>query len=973
MINAYQLKPWTSVVTPHPDILEGRLDTSHYAASLGAVIRGDSTCPKVYRDAREFFKATYLTKELRKLLEDVLRGLQGEPGDRVLQLRTPFGGGKTHALVSLYHIATSRDRLQDFPEFSTLPNPGQVKVAEFIGNDLDPTIGIQIENGDRILTPWGHLAWQIGGGEAYALVETADRQRIAPGNDVLRKVFGDRSILLLMDEVLVYVSNAMGLVVGDSTFGRQVLTFVQKLTEVVRELPKTVLVYSLQASVQEAVGDEGLLNILDKLVSRIDAKKEPVSGDEVMKVIQRRLFTNVGDPAVIQEIAQQQAELFRKYRESFEDTSRGSLEVQQQADLLAERILSSYPFHPDLLDLMYHRWGSLPSYQRTRGALQFLARVVHALRSSGDTSPLIGLGNIPFDDEGVRGAFFSQVGEKERYSSVIAADLIGRKAKVKAVDKRIAQDAPALSMLKVGTRLASAILMYSFGTRNGEDRGVMEQEVTAACLAPGLDRNTIAATLGDLREQLLYLHYVGRRYRFETKANLNKLIADEEEKIVADDVLEKIRAELSKALQTSRGKPVLWPKDSIAIGDNVPQFSIVYLNPGWAEKSGEAVLADAMTWLEQRGKDKREYKNALAFVIPHKAEIDKARKGARTAQAIASLLEQKAKYKFTAEDIEEFNSKAKDANSVVSAALRRLYDYILLPLPCKDGTNPIRLETIDLQSQINTSQNLQERILDALKNHVFDTIRPNKLLAISGLDNSETGYIKAEELVSYFFRFPNLPKILDDSVIQKAIVKAIEEGIFGYAPSVILHPSSNTPTVENPNLISFKRRIPSEELDLAGYLLSPTLVTQLLKSTSPENKPDPTNIDTANEEDLRDDGSPSKVVVYEIGTNKPANLVGEKKFVEYKSETSSIKRTVLDDIVKGKKPARHYKLTALPNKSQIFQLFEVLQALSDKADDMTIQIEVRAHTKKEFDRTWIQNTIEEPLDEMDIQASTHLE
>lgn len=970
-MNAYQLKPWTQIVTPHPDILEGRLDTSHYAASLGAVIRQDSTCPRVYRDAREFFKATYLTKELRKLLEDVLRGLQGEGGDRVLQLRTPFGGGKTHALVSLYHIATSRDKVQDFPELATLPNPGFVRVSEFIGTDFDLSTGIQIENGSRILTPWGYLAWQIGGAEAYALVETADRQRVAPGNDVLRKIFGDKPILLLMDEVLVYVSNAMGLVVGDSVFGRQVLTFVQKLTEVVRELPKTVLVYSLQASVQEAVGDEGLLNILDKLVSRIDAKKEPVSGDEVMKVIQGRLFTNVGDPAVIQEIAQQQAELFRKYRESYEDTSRGKQEVQQQADLLAERIQSSYPFHPDLLDLMYHRWGSLPSYQRTRGALQFLARVVHALRSSGDTSPLIGLGNIPFDDEGVRGAFFSQVGEKERYSSVIAADLIGRKAKVKAVDKRIAQDAPALSMLKVGTRLASAILMYSFGTRNGEDRGVMEQEVTAACLAPGLDRNTIAATLGDLREQLLYLHYVGRRYRFETKANLNKLIADEEEKIAADDVLEKIRTELSKALQTSRGKVVLWAKDSMAIADNVPQFSIVYLNPDWAEKSRETVLADAMTWLEQRGKDKREYKNALAFVVPHKAEIDKARKGARTALAIASLLEQKAKYNFTSEDVEEFNSKAKDANSVVSAALRRLYDYILLPLPCKDGTNPIRLETIDLQSQINTSQNLQERILDALKNHVFDTIRPSKLFQHSGLENSDTGYIKAEELVSYFFRFPNLPKILDDSVIHKAIAKAIEEGIFGYTPSVLLHPSSTTPTVENFNLISFKRGIPSEELDLDGYLLSPTLVAQLLKSTSPENKPSSTNI-AADEEDLRDDGSPNKVV-YEIGTNKPANVVGEKKFVEYKSETSSIERSILDEIVKGKKPARYYKLAALTNKSQIFQLFEVLQALSDKADDMTIEIKVQAHTKKEFDRTWIQNTIEEPLDEMDIQASTHLE
>jgi len=107
-----------------------------------------------------------------------------------------------------------------------------------------------------------------------------------------------------------------------------------------------------------------------------------------MKVIQRRLFADVGDAAVIQEIARQQAELFVSF-ESYEDTNRGGR--IQQADLLAERIQLSYPFHPDLLDLMYHRWGSLPSYQRTRGALQFLARTIYALLQSGDTSLLIGL------------------------------------------------------------------------------------------------------------------------------------------------------------------------------------------------------------------------------------------------------------------------------------------------------------------------------------------------------------------------------------------------------------------------------------------------------------------------------------------------------------------------------------------------------------------------------------------------------
>ncbi|MGL5872515.1 MAG: ATP-binding protein [Xenococcaceae cyanobacterium] len=962
MTNAYQLKPWTQIVTPHPDILEGRLDSSTYAASLGSVVRGDATCPRVYRDAREFFKATYMTQELRRLLEGVLRGLKGEKGDRVLQLRTPFGGGKTHSLVSLYHLVNSRDKLQDFPELATLPDPGAVKTVAFIGLDVGASTGIEVEPGKRILTPWGYMAWEIGGAEAYALVETEDQQRIAPGNDVLRKVFGNDPVLLLLDEFLVYVENAMALPVGDSTFGRQVLTFIQKLTEVVRELPKTVLVYSLQASIQESFGNDGTLNILDKLVSRIDAKKEPVAGDEVMKIIQRRLFAEIGDPTIIEEVARQQAELYRKFRESYEDTSRGKQEVQQQADLLAERIKLSYPFHPDLLDLMYYRWGSLPSYQRTRGALQFLARVVYALRQTQDTSLLISAANIPFQDEGVRGAFFSQVGERERFASVIEADIVGRKAKVRAVDNRIAIDSPALSLMKVGTRVASAILMYSFGAKSGQDRGVLEQEVTSACLAPNLNRNIITATLSDLREELLYLHYVGKHYRFETKPNLNKLIADEESKVAVDEVLEKIRESLSQSLQNARGKVVLWAKDSTAISDRVSQFSVVYLSPDWAEKSREAVLEEALHWLEYRGNDKRDYKNALAFVVPSKAQIDKARKGSRTALAVTSLIEQKAKYKFAAEDIEELKAKVKDANQQIEAALRSLYEYILLPLPGNDGVNPIRLELIDLQSQLNTSQNLQDRVLNALSNHLFDSIRPAKLLQYSGLENPDTEYIKAEELVSFFFRFPTLPKMLDTVGIKKAILKAIEQGLLGYVPSLIIG-TDITPTVENPSLISFECKIPEEELDLSGYLLSPKLISKLQPSVSQDNTPETTQ--------------PEPEYVYPSSDRENSNKIKtneEKKTVEYKTDSSSsLERSVTVDIVEGKKPARSYKLNSTVNKEQIFQLFEVLQSLSDKADEMTIQIEVRAHTTKEFDRNWIRNAIEEPLDELDIKASTKLE
>jgi len=963
MSSAYQLKPWTQVAVPHQDILDGKLDNSVYAARLGTVVRQDSKCPAVYRYARQFFAATYLTPELKNLLESVVQRLCGEAGDRVLQLRTPFGGGKTHALISLYHIAKNRHELSEHLDFAKLPNPGSVEVATFIGDDFSATQGIEVE-GLQILTPWGYLAWQLGGKDAYEVVRADDEQRVAPGNDVWRKIIGDRPVLLLLDEFLNYVENAFGVEVGESNLGRQALTFVKKLPDVIAELPRAVLVYSLQASVQEALGNEGLLGTLDKLVSRNDAKREPVSGDEVMKVVQRRLFQSVGDPAVIREIAVQQAELFRKFRESYAETERGKQEVQQQAALLAERIQLSYPFHPDLLDLMYHRWGTLPSYQRTRGALQFLARVVYSLRKEGSNSLLIGPGDVLFQDEGVRGAFFSQVGERERFSSVIEADLIGRKAKVKAIDSRIAQDSPALSHLKVGSRLASAILMYSFGARGGEDRGVLEQDMIAACLTPGIDRNVITTTLSDLRENLLYLHYVSKRYRFETKPNLNKLIADEESKISSDDVLEKIREELGKTLQANNGKVILWPKDSPSIPDHVRQFSVAYLGHEWAEKSPDIILSDALAWLEQRGKEKREYKNALAFVVPNKAQIDKARKAGRTVEAIASLIKDKAKYKFSTEDLEELNNKRKDASNEVSAAVRRLYDYVLLPVPNTDGTSPIRLETIDLQSQLNTSQNLQDRVLDALKNHVFKSITLSKLMQLSGLESREPGYITGDELISYFFRFPTYPKVLGTDAIKQAIIEAVQKGHMGYVPYMIIS-SDGVPKVENPSLVSFERAIPPDELDLAGYLLSRSWSKQL--STPPESQPSPVIaiLSTGG-------AKPSLISPETSSTTTPA--VGEDKAtIEYASPSSSIKRSVLVNVANGAQPARHYKLEATTDISKFFELVNVLQTLSDKAEEMTIRIEVTAHTTRKFEQSWIRGAIEEPLDELDIEASTRLE
>src|SRR5436190_8617550 len=404
-----ELLPWNRVVTPHIDIVQGQLSMDTYAANLGKVVQGDNSVRPVYRDAHAFFEATFLTAELRRILMDVLAVLAGRSGDRVLELRTPFGGGKTHTLLSLYHLTRSRHLLGDISELSDLPDPGQVRLAVISGVDIGAADSTNTHT-TRRRTLWGELAWQIGGPEGYGQVAEQDRLGVAPGGDVLARLIGDAPTLLLLDEVLTYVENAMGVVVGESTLGRQTILFLQRLTEVVASSPQAAMVYSLQASEQEAGGNLELLGILSKLVQRLNVIREPVSGDEVLRVVQRRLFSSLGDEIQRQQVANAYAESYRGYLLAGGTSAQVA---QQQAEQLRGRTLLSYPFHPALLDLMRERWSALPSYQRTRGALQFLATAVHALWAGNiQTQPLLGPGDVPLMDGQVRTSFLAQLDEQ---------------------------------------------------------------------------------------------------------------------------------------------------------------------------------------------------------------------------------------------------------------------------------------------------------------------------------------------------------------------------------------------------------------------------------------------------------------------------------------------------------------------------------------------------------------------------------
>lgn len=182
----HTLKPWTELVKLHPDVESGSLAEAVFAIDLGAIATSDTTTPTVYRDPDAFFAATYVTTDLYKLLDEVLASLAGKGSyNRVLKLRSPFGGGKSHTLASLLHAARSRKSLNQIPSCKGLADPGPVSVAVFDGEKFTATGDKDVGNGQMVHTMWGWLAWQLGA-EAYKVVQKHDVDRVSPAGDEIR-------------------------------------------------------------------------------------------------------------------------------------------------------------------------------------------------------------------------------------------------------------------------------------------------------------------------------------------------------------------------------------------------------------------------------------------------------------------------------------------------------------------------------------------------------------------------------------------------------------------------------------------------------------------------------------------------------------------------------------------------------------------------------------------------------------------
>jgi hypothetical protein len=736
------MKPWHEVATPHPDIRAGRFDESVFAADLADVLADRG--PLEYRDADTFFRKTYPTQGLVNLLSAVASRLSGRgKGPAVIQIQTPFGGGKTHSLIALYHLfknpqrpAAASELISKVLEHAQLDELPVARVATFTGTAADPLTQ---------KTPWGEIADQLG---KYALLAEHDQKRRAPGKNLLHQLLAGSPTLLLMDEVAEYAAKA-------KDFREQVNAFFQELTETVKVLPQCALVVTLPSSAPYGEEGERALYQLGQIFGRMEAIYVPVEGEEIYEIIRRRLFENSPDPVEVRKVADSYWEMYRRLGDDLPH------DVRETS--YRDKLRKAYPFHPELIDLLLERWSTFPSFQRTRGVLRLLAEIVADLYRRDHSAPLIQPAHVNLNNPVIRSELLKHIGNQ--YEGVITADIAGGNAKAQRIDREIGSE---YDRFNVASGLATAIFFASFS--GSEKKGVSVQRLRLALLREGIPPAVVGDALRRLEEELWYLHVEGGFYSFSSQPNLNRILVEKEEAVGDELITEEIRTRLEK-LAGSDLRVTLWPKASQDVPDT-KELKLAILSPEHSKQSSTTQdFVDEL--LKKTGSTFRTYQNTLLVLAADNDEFSSLRQKVKRWLALRAIRDDKKLNRQLSEDNRKtLDSKWRDLDSAIPFSLLSAYRHLAKP-----GENGAEWCDLGLPTT-GAKESLASRVREFLRSqdYLLEHLSPAHLLkkAVRPEEHEKP----VSEIVEAFLRYPQLPMIQSPEVIEQALNRGAQEGIF---------------------------------------------------------------------------------------------------------------------------------------------------------------------------------------------------
>lgn len=789
-------KPWHEVVRLRDDLRSGELALHMFAADLYEVLMQSGKRP-VYENPAEFFALTFPTHNLRGLVRDVALRVAGKNDKAVRQLQLTYGGGKTHTLIALRHLHHDPDALPDVPavqEFiqSIGERPTKALVAGLCFDKLDVEKGMEVRSPQgtvRVLKqPWSVLAYQIAGDDGLKLLHAEDKaeeRESAPAENLLTQLLeipvkAGRGVLVLIDEVLMYAREK---VAQDFRWKDRLVNFFQYLTQAATKVDRCCVVASLLAT-DPAKSDSTGRQLLGELYAIFEREREeavePVVKEDVAEVLRRRFFT----PESIEN-----REVFRQHViAALKGIADVDEQTRRQGSQAEERFLRSFPFHPDLTEVLYGKWTQLSRFQRTRGVLRTFALALR-YAEKWDTSPLIG-----------PAVFLPEPTEKGL--SEAARELVavadteeheGRAQAWTAILTTEFEHARRIQMESIGLKHReieqAALATFLHSQPVGQSARTRDLEALLAATRP--DKIELEKGLSRWAQSSFWLDDSFTRdadkalpgtWRLGNRPNLVQMHAVASKSITEDVVRARLLDEIGRTKKLTEGasgagvKVHTLPTRPRDIEDD-GVFHYAVLGPAAASESGKP-SAEACRYLDETtGSEKpRVYRNAVLLLVPSREGLDVAETRVRDylawEQVLAELNRQQQDGNVDVARMQTLAVYMDKAKGRIPESIRQAYCVVVTVNEANDD-HAFKINVSDDPHFATIKTDKRSRIKDT-------AIEADALLPGGPYNLWREGETtrRVKDLSGAFAQLPHLPKMLKAQAILDTLVDGCERGSF---------------------------------------------------------------------------------------------------------------------------------------------------------------------------------------------------
>ncbi len=846
---AKTLVPWREVITPHKDVASGKYQQAEFAADLWQVHMGEGS--DEYLNPKEFFRRTYLTESLKQLLERAIDRLNGKGGDPVVQLQTNFGGGKTHSMLALYHLFSGippadlagMDQILSESDVASLP---KVKRVVLVGNKISPGNPVTKDDGTRVNTLWGEIAWQLDGAKGYNRIKADDEKATNPG-DTFRELLKENSpCMILIDEWVAYarqLHDQSDLPAG--SFETQ-FTFAQLLTESVKLVDNCLVVVSLPASDTaasphtqadniEVGGQRGqeALSRLQNVIGRVESSWRPASAEEGFEIVRRRLFEPLVEKKQFVNRDLVASAFFDMYR-----TQHTEFPSECHESGYEERIKNAYPIHPEIFDRLYTDWSTLIKFQRTRGVLRLMASVIHSLWANDDRNPLIMPANIPIDDQRVQFELTRYL--SDQWTPIIEKDVDGAHSLPSQIDAEV----PNLGKYHACRRAARTIYLGSAPLAKASNQGLEDRQVKLGCVMPGESPAIFGDALRRMASKSTYLYQDGTRYWYSTIPTVTKIAEDRaqqylrEPDMVVMEIARRIRSDIRQTGDFSKIHPM--PQGGQDIPDDLDaRLVILGAEQPFSNETDCPAIKEAREIWEKRGNSPRIFRNTLVFLAIDRNRLQDLDEAVRHYLAWESIVTEKEALDLSPFHVKQAETQKVAADSVVISRLPEAYIWLIVPSQdSPKGT--IEWKSYKLSGQEALAVRASKRLLkDELLITNMGAARLK--MEIDRVPLWRGNHIEIKQLIEDFAKYLYLPRVANPEVILNAIRDGVS--LLTWAKETFAYAEGYDETAKRYIALRGGRLITLTGIDAPGLIVKPEIAYNQIEEESNQIKPNDQEVD----------------------------------------------------------------------------------------------------------------------------------